>query len=90
MDTTNRSAELLALTRLDEACIQLQKQGNYPEALEAMERGLVLRQHFYGSDSEEVWSACKTIGEMWYANCNFPTGTYYWNTGIFNIPFIMK
>lgn len=62
---TNRSAELLALSRLDEASVALQKQGRYLEALESMERGLVLRQHFYGTDSDEVWSACKTLGEMW-------------------------
>lgn len=48
------SAELLALQRIDETCMQLQQQGNYLEALECMERGLVLRQHFFGSDSDEV------------------------------------
>ena len=57
-------AELLALQRLDETCTQLQKQGNYLEALECMERGLVLRQHFFGPDSEEVWTACKTVGKF--------------------------
>jgi len=66
------NAELLALQRLDETCAQLQKQGNYLEALECMERGLVLRQHFFGSDSDEVWSACKTVGEM----CNLLAMTY--------------
>lgn len=66
------NAELLALQRLDETCAQLQKQGNYLEALECMERGLVLRQHFFGSDSDEVWSACKTVGEM----CNLLGMTY--------------
>lgn len=65
-------AELLALQRLDETCTQLQKQGNYLEALECMERGLVLRQHFFGPDSEEVWTACKTVGEM----CNLLAMTY--------------
>ena len=76
---SNETTEIIALSRLDEACVKLQKQGNYLEALgtlndwihfghlsvETMERGLVLRQHFYGADSEQVWSACKTIGEMW-------------------------
>ena len=33
MNTTNRAAEIMALTRLDEACVQLQKQGSYLEAL---------------------------------------------------------
>lgn len=67
-----RNAELLALQRLDESSIQLQKQGNYLEALECMERGLVLRQHFFGTESEEVWSACKTVGEL----CNLLAMTY--------------
>ena len=49
------NAELLALQRLDETCTHLQRQGNYMEALECMERGLVLRQHFFGSDSDEVY-----------------------------------
>lgn len=66
------NAELLALQRLDETSAQLQKQGNYLEALECMERGLVLRQHFFGADSEEVWNACKTVGEM----CNLLAMTY--------------
>lgn len=47
-------------------------QGNYLEALECMERGLVLRQHFFGADSDEVWRACKTVGEM----CNLLAMTY--------------
>lgn len=66
------NAELLALQRLDETSAQLQKQGNYLEALECMERGLVLRQHFFGADSDEVWKACKTVGEM----CNLLAMTY--------------
>lgn len=48
------------------------RQGNYLEALECMERGLVLRQHFFGADSDEVWRACKTVGEM----CNLLAMTY--------------
>lgn len=66
------NAELLALQRIDETCKQLQQQGNYLEALECMERGLVLRQHFFGADSDEVWRACKTVGEM----CNLLAMTY--------------
>jgi tetratricopeptide (TPR) repeat protein len=66
------NAELLALQRLDETCAQLQKAGNYLEALECMERGLVLRQHFFGAESDEVWTACKTVGEM----CNLLAMTY--------------
>jgi len=66
------SAELLALQRIDETCIKLQQQGNYLEALECMERGLVLRQHFFGAESDEVWRACKTVGEM----CNLLAMSY--------------
>lgn len=62
----------MALQRLDETSIQLQRQGNYLESLECMERGLVLRQHLFGADSEEVWKACKTVGEM----CNLLAMTY--------------
>jgi hypothetical protein len=29
-----------------------------------MERGLVLRQHFFGAESDEGWNACKTVGEL--------------------------
>lgn len=37
-----------------------------------MERGLVLRQYFFGAESDEVWKACKTLGEM----CNLLAMTY--------------
>jgi hypothetical protein len=47
-------AEEHALVRLDEASTQLQREGRYLEALECMERGLVLRQKLYGVKSEEV------------------------------------
>ena len=66
------NAELMALQRIDESCVKLQEEGKYLEALECMERGLVLRQHFFGADSDEVWSACKTVGEM----CNLLAMTY--------------
>lgn len=45
---------LVALQRLDEASTSLQKEGRYLEALECMERGLVLRQRMSGANSEEV------------------------------------
>jgi hypothetical protein len=48
--------EEVALSRLDEASTQLQKEGRYLEALECMERGLVLRQRMFGVKSEEVRS----------------------------------
>ncbi len=48
--------EEIALSRLDEAATQLQKEGRYMEALECMERGLVLRQRMFGVQSDEVRS----------------------------------
>lgn len=66
------NAELLALHRIDETSTRLQQQGKYLEALECMERGLVLRQHFFGPSSDEVWSACTTVGQM----CNLLAMTY--------------
>ncbi|ETP55210.1 hypothetical protein F442_00227 [Phytophthora nicotianae P10297] len=64
--------ELVALQRLDYKCAQLQQEGRYTEALECMEKGLVLRQHFFGADSDEVWTSCRTVGEM----CNLLAMTY--------------
>ncbi|TYZ63510.1 hypothetical protein PybrP1_010322 [[Pythium] brassicae (nom. inval.)] len=64
--------ELVALQRLDDKCTQLQQEGKYTEALECMEKGLVLRQHFFGADSQDVWDSCKTVGEM----CNLLAMTY--------------
>lgn len=64
--------ELLALKRIDDTSTRLQKQGNYLEALECMERGLVLRQHFFGVNSDQVWGACKVVGEM----CNLLAMTH--------------
>lgn len=63
----DQKAELETLKLLDEKAVKLQKDGKYMEALTCMERGLVMRQHFFGSDSPEVWDACKSVGEL----CNF-------------------
>lgn len=46
--------------------------GNYEAALEYMERGLVLRRHFFGINSQEVWQARKSVGEM----CNLLSMTF--------------
>jgi tetratricopeptide (TPR) repeat protein len=64
--------ELFALERIDAKCTALQQEGKYTEALENMEKGLVLRQHFFGSDSPEVRESCRTVGEM----CNLLAMTY--------------
>lgn len=44
----------VALAHLDEAATALQREGRFLEALECMERGLVLRQRYYGVRSAEV------------------------------------
>ena len=67
-----KPAELLALTRIEEESVSLQQSGQYAQALECMEKGLVLRQHFFGPQSPEVWEACKTVGEV----CNLLAMTY--------------
>ena len=56
--------ELVALERLDEASTQLQNDGNFLGSLECIERGLLLRQHLYGPNSDEVKHACVTAGEL--------------------------
>mmetsp|Transcript_2429 Transcript_2429/g.2814 ORF Transcript_2429/g.2814 Transcript_2429/m.2814 type:complete len:285 (+) Transcript_2429:104-958(+) len=75
------NSELNALKKIDETSTKLQKQGNYLEALECMERGLVLRQHFFGTGSKEVWGACKIIGEM----CNLLGMMYLQQGGNFEL-----
>ena len=52
------------LQRLDESSNQLQNRGEYIEALQCMERGLILRHHIFGSESDEVWNACKAAAEI--------------------------
>eukprot|EP01035_Chromulina_nebulosa_P016977 gene16977-22473_t len=67
-----RNTELIALQRLDETSASLHQQGKYIEALDSFEKGLVLRQHIYGADSNEVWKSCKKVGEL----CNLLAMTY--------------
>lgn len=64
MADASQSAQLLKLKELDDKSVQLQKDGNYLKALTCMEQGLVLRQRLFGTSSDEVWSACKTVGEL--------------------------
>ena len=40
-----------------------------------MERGLILRQHLFGSNSDELWEACRLVGDK----CNF-FAMHYMNT----------
>jgi len=61
-----------ALVRLDEAAREFQKDGRYLDALECMERGLILRHRMYGGRSPEVLAACKAAGDL----CNLLAMTY--------------
>ena len=56
--------EQLALARLDDAVVQLQAASRHLEALQCMEKALVVRQRLYGLRSEEVWSAARVAGEL--------------------------
>ena len=49
----------VALAHLDEAATALQREGRFLEALECMERGLVLRQRYYGVKSPEVFGEAR-------------------------------
>ncbi|ETV99644.1 hypothetical protein H310_07713 [Aphanomyces invadans] len=71
-EVQSEQAQLHALQKLDEQCVQYQLQGNYVAALESMERALVLRRHFFGLDAAEVRESCKAIAEM----CNLLSMTY--------------
>ena len=53
--------EDLVLLRVDEECANLQAEGHYLEALDYMERSLVLRRCLYGNESEEAIQACKLV-----------------------------
>lgn len=72
MTVSEEHAELEALHKLDEKCALYQQQGDYTQALEYMERGLVLRRHFFGLDSKEVSTARKSAAEL----CNLLSMTF--------------
>ena len=56
--------ELAVLAKLDAAAHKLRSQGQLVEALECLERAVVLRQHFFGAESAAVWEACPEAGEL--------------------------
>lgn len=47
-------------------------EGRYLEALECMERALILRHRMFGGKAPEVLAACKSAGEL----CNLLAMTY--------------
>lgn len=61
-----------ALQKIDDKGEELQKEGRPLESLQCMEKGLILRGHIFGLDSDEVFKACKAVGEM----CNFLAMSY--------------
>lgn len=60
------------LTRLDDLSASFQREGKYLDALECLERGLVLRHKLHGAGSAEVLGACKATAEL----CNLLAMTY--------------
>jgi Ca2+-binding EF-hand superfamily protein len=67
-----RSKEVSQIRDVDEEAELFQRQGKYLEALECMEKSLLLRERFSGAESPEVWDACKVAGEM----CNLLARSY--------------
>jgi len=71
----SRDEQIGALKRIDEKSQQLQQDGELLEALQAMEKSLILRGHIFGLNSLEVTGACKSVAEM----CNYLAMTYLAN-----------
>lgn len=64
--------EYLALQNLDVQSVEYHRKNKYLEALECMEKALVIKQHFYGPESIEVSDACKVTGDL----CNILAMSY--------------
>lgn len=72
--------QLVALRKIDALSEKLQKEGKLLEALQCMEKSLILRGHIFGLDSVEVFRACKSVGEM----ANFLAMTFL-QQGLFHL-----
>jgi len=59
--------QVQTLLQIDAKCDELQKEQKLTEALQYMEKSLLLRGHIFGLDSIEVFHACKSVGEL----CNY-------------------
>ena len=68
----SENAELLALQKIDDTCVSLQEAGRYLESLECMERGLVLRQHFFGADSLKCGGHARLLANVQSAGHDLP------------------
>jgi Ca2+-binding EF-hand superfamily protein len=66
------SYECQSVRQLDIQAAGLQRQGKYLEALDTMDRSLLLRQRFFGTGSREVRDCCRVTGEM----CNLLARSY--------------
>lgn len=71
-DIPTHEEQLAAVKRIDGLSESLQKEGKLLEALECMQKSLILRGHVFGLDSTEVFQACRSVGEM----CNYLAMTY--------------
>lgn len=60
------------LNELDAQAAELQKEGNYSEALEISEEALILRKNKYGINSKQVAKSCKQLCEL----CNLLSMAY--------------
>lgn len=63
-ESPSRDQQLTALKRIDEMSEKLAKEKKSMEALQCMEKSLILRGHIFGLDSDEVYIACKSTAEM--------------------------
>ena len=64
--------EVKAIRAADIEAKEMQQQGKYLEALECMEKSLLLRERFCGPESEELWDGCRVTGEL----CNVLARSY--------------
>jgi len=56
--------QLQVLSKIDENTESLQREGKLTEALQSMEKSLILRGHIFGVESEEVARACRSVAEV--------------------------
>lgn len=72
VEAPSKEELLKSLKAIDESSQKLQTEGKLMEALQAMEKSLILRGHVFGLKSEEVSLACKSVSEM----CNYLAMTF--------------
>ena len=72
LDGPSSEEQMEALKTIDDKAESLQQEGQLLESLQCMEKGLILRGHIFGLDSQDVYKACKAVGEM----CNFLAMSY--------------